>query len=108
MNRYTLLALPLALAACTPQDWLRVQDTQAQIATAVHEACGVVNVVAAVAAPYARYPQVADILVYVPDTCGKAEAVNAMVGKALNDPSTIAWVQRLADQIKEAVALVRR
>lgn len=108
MIRRSLLAIPLVLAACTPQQVATVQTDQAKIEAAIVEGCGVVNAAAAAAAPFAAVPQVGAILTFATASCATGSAVAGMVTKAVNDPSTVAWVQRLGDQLREAVAAVRR
>ena len=101
------LAGALAVFGCTPAQFTRAQALQAKIEAATVEACGVANQVAAIAAPFSGVPQVAGMLSFVSAGCGTSEAVAALVTKALNDPSTIAWTQHLADQLREAIAKVR-
>jgi hypothetical protein len=101
----------LALNACTPQQvatgFDKAQDVQAKIEAAIVEGCGAVNAAAAIAAPFAAVPQVGAILSFAEAGCGTAGAVSALVTKAVNDPSTILWTQRLAGQLHGAAAMAR-
>lgn len=107
MIRRSLFALPLVIGACTPQQLATVQTDQAKIEAAIVEGCQAVNAAATVAAPFSAVPQVGAILAFAQAGCGTAGAVAGLITKAVNDPSTIAWVQRLAEQLREAVATVR-
>jgi hypothetical protein len=105
MMRHLAAVLTLvALSACTMAE---VQTNQARIEAAIVEGCGAVNAAAAIAAPFAAIPQVGAILGFAQAGCGTAGAVSALVTKALDDPRTILWTQRLAGQIPETVATVR-
>lgn len=109
-----LVALGLAgmLTACstgagTPQTTVAgVQNTQQAIQTAIGTACQDVNAASALAAPFAGVPQVAGVLTFATASCGTADAIAALVTKAVTDPTTIAWAENLASQLKAAVAAI--
>ena len=101
--RKLLLAVCFALGACNAAQVGTVQTDVAQVSAAVAQACNAVNAAAAVAAPFGAIPQVGAILTFATASCMGANAVNGMVAKAVNDPNTIAWLQRLAGDIKAAV-----
>ncbi len=88
------------LAACTPDQITGAQDTQAKIANAIGVGCAAVNNAATLAAPFSAVPQVGAILLYANASCADAGAVSALVSKAIADPTTIAWVEKLKTDIK--------
>lgn len=96
-------SLAIGMAACTSQQVGQVQGGQAKIEAAIVEACGVANAAAALAAPYSAIPAVAGVIIYVQAGCGTAQAVAGLVTKAVNDPSTIAWVMKLSATLRDIV-----
>ena len=92
-----LLALALAatLGACTAAQLATFQTDEAKVAAAIQTGCSAANAAAAVAAPFAVVPQVAGVLTFISAGCGTAEAVAALTSKALADPTTIAWLEKL-------------
>ncbi len=115
-NLFLTTALIAVLAACstTPitsaivaAGVTTVQVDQAKIQAAVVGACGDATTAAAVASPFAFVPQVAGVITFINGGCGTADAVAALVTKAVNDPATIAWAEGLAAQVKAAVASVK-
>ena len=106
MKRLLIPAVLLALAACDPAQLATVQTDTTQVATAVSQACGAVNAAAALAAPFSVVPQVGAILMFANASCSGATAVSGMVAKAAADPSTIAWLNKLAGDIKAVVPKV--
>jgi hypothetical protein len=101
------LALAGLIAGCTAQQIATTQADGARIANAVNEACGMANTEAAIASPFAAVPQIAGILVFEQAGCDTAQAVSALIGKALKDPSTVAWVLDLSAKLRAGVAQVR-
>lgn len=103
-------ALMLGLAACgdmpavtNGQGPIPVGTVQADVAKAasnVNQVCGVVNTAAGVASVFSAYPPVAALEAFAAGSCGSAEAVTALVQKAVNDPATIAWAQDLATKLQ--------
>lgn len=103
-------AFMLGLAACgdmpavtNGQGPLPVEAVQANVAKAasdVNQVCGVVNTAAGVASVFSAYPPVAALEAFATVSCGSAEAVAALVQKAVNDPSTVAWAQDLATKLR--------
>lgn len=101
-----VLLIPIAcvaLTACSAQQVASVQSTQTKVASAISTACGDVNSAAALAAPFSAIPQVGAVLDYATASCATADAVSALVTKAINDPNTIAWTENLATTIKAAI-----
>lgn len=105
MRKFSLTTLGLAtvLSACSAPQVAQVQNGQATVAAAIQTACGDVNAAAALAAPFSAIPQVGAILDYATASCVGANAVAALVTKAINDPTTIAWTENLATQIKAII-----
>jgi hypothetical protein len=104
MRRFIIAGTVLGLAACTTatvdRDIAKAQSVVAQAATDIGAACGAVNAAAGFAAPFSAIPQVGSILMFATASCGGADAIAALTAKAINDPSTVAWAQNLAAQIK--------
>lgn len=93
----------LTLAACTSADLAKVQDIQAQVSGTVQRVCMDVNAAASLAAPFSIVPQVGAILDYATASCATANAVSGMVTKALADPNTVGWLQKLAADIRAVI-----
>jgi hypothetical protein len=79
------------------------------VATAVQTACTTVNTTATAigASPLALIPQVAGVIPYVTAACGTAEAVAAMVSKAVSDPTTVAWITNLNTELQADITAVK-
>jgi hypothetical protein len=99
------------LAACTATQIAnapaKVQGTVSRVAADIEGACMVAKTAAGIAAPFGAVPAVAGIMVYVEAACATEPAVAALVVKAVNDPSTVAWAQNLATDLSAAVAKVK-
>lgn len=111
MNKFflaTVTAATLFLGACSGFNLAsftnKVQVDQTKIEAAIDASCTAANAAAAIAAPFASVPQVAGVLTFVSAGCGTSEAVAALVTKAVNDPGTIAWTQKLVSDVQTAVA----
>jgi hypothetical protein len=98
-----LAVAALAVMGCSQQQVAQVQTTQTDVQAAVQTACTDVNAAAALAAPFSAIPEVGGALVYATASCATADAVAAMATKAVDDPTTIAWLDNLASEIKAAV-----
>jgi hypothetical protein len=85
-----------------------VQVDQSKIAAAVTTACSDATTAAGFAAPFSAVPEVAGVVTFVNAGCGTADAVSALVSKAVNDPSTIAWAEKLAGQVNTAVSAAKK
>lgn len=101
-------AATIALFGCTAatvdRDIAKAQAVVTQAANDIGTACGAVNAAASVAAQFATIPQVGSVLMFATASCGGAGAIAALTAKAINDPSTVAWAQNLAAQIRELAA----
>lgn len=86
-----------------------VQADQAAIQAKIVEGCGIANTAAAGVSmtPLAAIPQVAGVLTFITGSCVGAQAIAALTTKAVNDPSTIAWLTGLPVTLRAAVAQVR-
>jgi hypothetical protein len=103
MRHLLASAILFLLAACSAEEVAKVQGGQAAVQAAISGACADVNAANALAAPFSIIPQVGAIMDYGTAACGGATAVAALVTKAVNDPTTVAWTQNLAAQIKAAI-----
>lgn len=103
MHKFLLIPLFL-LASCSAVD---VANTTNTIQTAITTACNDVNAAVTLAAPFSGVPQVGAVLDYAIASCGTAEAIDGLVTKALTDPTTVAWAENLAVDLKTAVAAVK-
>lgn len=92
--------LAVTLGGCNPA----VSADQAKISTAIETACTDVTSAAALAAPFAAgSPSLASVLTFATASCGSADAVAALATKAVNDPTTVAWAENLAAELKAAL-----
>ena len=91
----------------SPAQITTVQTDQAAVQAKVDAVCGDASAAASLATPFAAIPMVGDILTFESASCGSAEAVSAMVSKAMADPTTVEWVEGLATELKTAVAAVK-
>ncbi len=100
-------ALLTSLGACTAAQVKQAQLDQATAQAKITAVCADVTGAATLAAPFSAIPQVAALLTYANASCGTATAVSALVTKAMNDPTTVAWAEALAAQIKAAGAAAK-
>ena len=91
----------------SPAQITTVQTDQAAVQAKIDAVCGDASAAASLATPFAAIPAVGDILTFESASCGSAEAVSAMVSKALADPTTVEWVEGLATELKTAMAAVK-
>ncbi len=79
------IALPLAFAACTPQQVTTAQGYQADIAAA----CGVAMTLAPIAGPYG---------VWILGACSS----EAVIARLALDPSSLEWINGIVAKVRGA------
>lgn len=85
----------------------KAQATQAQVQVALNGACAQVQAAEAIVGIAGMVPTVNNIEAYANSACIGAVATSAIVTAALNDPTTISWVENLATQLQAAVAAAK-
>ena len=103
--RFVLAAAALAaiLSACSAPQVAQVQTDVAKVTTALNTACADVQAAEGVVGIAGALPAINNLEAYANSACTVAGATSEIVTKAVNDPTTIAWVQNLATQIKAAI-----
>jgi hypothetical protein len=107
-----LIAIGLALNGCGASSpatvATNVQGAVSSMASKVEAACVDANTAATDAKPFAAVPAVSDIISFVTAGCSTADAIAALTVKAVDDPTTVAWAESLATDLKNAVAEIKK
>lgn len=98
---------PPAAPVIPTADITSAQTTVASATAKINAVCGPVSAATSLAAPFSAVPAVGALISFGSASCGSAEAIAALVGKAVNDPTTIAWAENLAGQITTAVSAAK-
>jgi len=95
------------LASCSATQLATVQNDSTVISSAISAACTDVTAASNLAAPFVAVPAIAVVLSYATASCSGATAIAALVTKAVNDPTTVAWAENLAVELKALVAQIK-
>ncbi len=102
LNIAVVLSLALLACACTPAQIQTAQTDVTAVQAGLAGACADVAQAEAMANTFgvALVPQAATIEGFIGGSCVAGQATAALVSKAVNDPSTVAWTENLATQLK--------
>ena len=110
-NVLAISAFLAILTACSaPQvasSVTTVQSDAAKVQTALNSACTDVSAAEAAVGVLGAVPAVNNVEAYANSACVAGQATAAIVSAALNDPTTVAWVEQLAAQLLALKAQVK-
>lgn len=94
------IAIGTLLVSCTPMQISTAQQDQAKVQASLNSACADVAAAEALVGVAGALPAVNNIEAYANSACTGAIATSTIVSIALNDPTTVGWVENLAAQLK--------
>lgn len=97
---FLVAALAVGLAACSSAQVQTAQNDVTTVTAALNTACVAVQAAESAVGVVGALPAVNNIEAYANSACSVGQATSVIIGKAINDPSTVAWVENLANELQ--------